>query len=249
MCTGALTLAARLLADLDEKSRVLMQHVLRLLAQEEGEEAAESEASSFVPELPDCFHAEAATVAYLALTEDDEQVRAMRTRMRLLLQLLTEQVGEKNRHLSEVVDRIYAGERDRDALLRSLSEGGYKGCGWGGGILDLRSLVVHVLERLESEDAASLKAASKKDKTVVNAVWSTPNFQRFFDKHAPTFRRMVQLCEISCAEKFANERLFPGVEQYIYIYIHIMSCAEKYASERLFAGGVDKERVTYTSVC
>jgi hypothetical protein len=211
----------KLLANLDEKSRLLMQHVLRLLAQEEGEEAAESEASSLlIPELPDCFHAEAATVAYLALAEGDELVRAMRTRMGLLLQLLTEQVGEKYRHLSEVLDRIYAGERDRDALLRSLSEGGYRGGGRRGGILDLRSLVVHVLELLASEDSASLKASSKKDKGVVKIVWGTPNFQRFFDRHAPTFRRIVQLCETSCAEKFASERLFPGVEIYIYIYTH-----------------------------
>jgi hypothetical protein len=142
----------KLLANLDDKSRLLMQHVLRLLAQEEGEEAAESEASSLVPELPSCFHAEAATVAYLATSklEGDEQIRAMRTRMGLLLSLLTEQVGEKNRHLSEVVDRIYAGERDRDALLRSLWEGGYRGGGRRGGMLDLRSLVVHVLELLAS---------------------------------------------------------------------------------------------------
>jgi hypothetical protein len=218
----------KLLANLDEKSRLLMQHVLRLLAQEEGEEAAESEASSLlVPELPDCFHAEAATVAYLALTEDDEPVRAnLRTRVCLLLQLLTEQVGEKNRHLSEVLDRIYAGERDRDALLRQLWEGGYKGCGRRGGILDFRSFVVRVLELLASEDAASLKASSKKDKTVVNAVWSTPHFQRFFDKHALTFRRIVQLCETSCAEKFASERLFPGLEQCMYVcmYVYIYIC-------------------------
>ncbi len=240
----------KLLANLDEKSRLLMQHVLCLLAQEEGEEAAESEASSLlVPELPDCFHAEAATVAYLALAEGDELVRAMRTRMRLLLQILAEQVGEKNRHLSEVLDRIYAGERDRDALLRSLLEGGCMGGGRRGGILDLRSFVVHVLERLASEDAAALKSRSKRDKMVVNSVWSTPNFQRFFDKHALTFRRIVQLCETSCAEKFASERLFPGGEQYIYIYIYDMSCAEKFASVRLFAGGVDNECATYADVC
>jgi hypothetical protein len=218
----------KLLANLDEKSRQLMKHVLRLLAQEEGEEAAESEASSLVPELPACFHAEAATVAYLALTEGDEQVREMRTRMRLLLQLLTEQAGEKNRHLyEEVLDRMYAGERDRDVLLQRLSEGGYRGCGRSGGILDLRSLVVHVLELLVSEDAASLKDLSKKDKSVVNMVWGTPNFHKFFDRHALTFRRIVQLCETSCAEKFASERLFPGLEQcmyvcmYVYIYIYV----------------------------
>ena len=212
----------KLLADLDEKSRLLMQHVLRLLAQEEGEDPAESGVSSLVPELPACFHAEAATVAYLVLTEGDEQVREMRTRMRLLLQLLTEQAGEKNRHLyEEVLDRMYSGERDRDVLLQRLSEGGYRGCRRSGGILDLRSLVVHVLELLVSEDAASLKASSKQDKGVVNIVWSTPNFQHFFDRHALTFRRIVQLCETSCAEKFASERLFPGVEQYIYIYIYI----------------------------
>ena len=105
MCTGALTLAARLLADLDEKSRVLMQHVLRLLAQEEGEEAAEGESylSCLVPELPACFHAEAATVAYLALTESDERVRAMQKRMSLILEILTEQAGGNIKLSAQVV--------------------------------------------------------------------------------------------------------------------------------------------------
>jgi hypothetical protein len=226
----------KLLADLDEKSRLLMQHVLRLLAQEEDEDTAESEASSLlVPELPACFHGYAATVAYLALTEGDEQIRAMRTRMLLFLQLLTEQVGEKKRQLSEVVDRIYAGECDRDALLRSLWEGGYRGCGRSGGILDLRSLVVHVLERLSSEDAASLKASSKQDKGVVHFVWGTPHFQHFLDRHALTFRRIVQLCETSCAEKFASERLFPGMEQYIYIYIYIYTYLHIYMCIHMYA--------------
>ncbi len=98
-------MAARLLADLDEKSRVLMQHVLRLLAQEEGEEGAEGESylSGLVPELPACFHAEAATVAYLALAESDERVRAMRQRMRLLLEILTEQAGGNIRLSAQVV--------------------------------------------------------------------------------------------------------------------------------------------------
>jgi hypothetical protein len=138
-----------------------------------------------------------------------------------------------------VVDRIYAGERDRDVLLRALSEGGYRGCGRRGGVLDLRSLVAHVLELLASADVAALKAWSKQDKSVVNMVWNTPNFERFFDRHALTFRRIVQLVSQSCAERFASERLFPGLQQYVYIYtyIHIMSCAEKVASERLFAGG------------
>jgi hypothetical protein len=107
VCTDSV--AARLLADLDEKSRMLMQHVLRLLAQEEGEEGTESESylrlslSSLIPELPACFHAEAATVAYLALTESDERVVCMRTRMRLLLEILTEQAGGNNKLSAEVV--------------------------------------------------------------------------------------------------------------------------------------------------
>ena len=46
--------------------------------------------------------------------------------------------------------RIYTGERDRDVLLRQLSQGGYRACGRRGGVLDLRSLVVHVLELLAS---------------------------------------------------------------------------------------------------
>ncbi len=103
------SVAACLLADLDEKSRMLMQHVLRLLAQEEGEEGAESESylrlslDGLVPELPACFHAEAATVAYLALAERDERVRTMQTRMRLLLEILTEQAGGNNKLSGEVV--------------------------------------------------------------------------------------------------------------------------------------------------
>jgi hypothetical protein len=95
-----------------------------------------------------------------------------------------------------VVDRIYAGERDRDVLLRRLSEGGYVGCGRRGGVLDLRSLVVHVLELLVSGDVAALKAWSKQDKSVVSMVWNTPNYQLFFDKNAPTFRRIVQVLRV-----------------------------------------------------
>ena len=85
---------------------------------------------------------------------------------------------------------------------------------------------------------------------MVSIVWNTPNFMHFFDRHALTFRRIVQLCETSCAEKFASERLFPGLEQCMYaynIYIYIMSCAEKFASERLFTGGVEKERAFVVS--
>ena len=107
MCTD--TAEARLLADLDEKSRLLMQHVLRLLAQEEGEESAESESylrsrlSSIVADLPACFHAEAATVAYLSLQESDERVRTMQKRMRVVLEILTEQAGGNNNLFSQVV--------------------------------------------------------------------------------------------------------------------------------------------------
>ncbi len=56
---------------------------------------------------------------------------------------------------------------------------------------------------------------------------------------------------MSCAEKFASERLFPGVQQYIPIHIHIymMSCAEKFASEASVCLQVDKERATYADVC
>ena len=97
-----------------------------------------------------------------------------------------------------MVGRIYAGERDRDVLLRQLSQGGYRGCGRRGGVLDLRSLVVHVLELLASGDVAALKAWSKQDKSVVRMVWNTPNYQLFFDKNALTFRRMVQVPQFTC---------------------------------------------------
>jgi hypothetical protein len=59
-----------------------MQHVLQLLQQEEGVDLSCDDDNSQIPELPSCFEAEAATVAYLArvLPLNDGVVAKSRTR-------------------------------------------------------------------------------------------------------------------------------------------------------------------------
>jgi hypothetical protein len=200
---------------LDEKTRLLMQHVLQLLQQEEGVDLSSDDDNSQIPELPSCFEAEAATVAYLArvlpLNDGVDVIERQRQahRMSFLLgKIITPMCGYgecESKVLCEVIDLIYQGERGKDVLLSRVS-----GAMARGKKLDFRSFILHVIQLLESEDVASLMAASKKDHSLKMTVWTRPNYEEFFDRNASTFRRIVQLCDKSCSEKFFSDRLFPG---------------------------------------
>ena len=200
---------------LDEKTRLLMQHVLQLLQQEEGVDLSSDDDNSQIPELPSCFAAEAATVAYLArvlpLNDGVDVIERQRQahRMSFLMGMIIAPIcgyGEcESKVLCEVIDLIYQGERGKDVLLSRVS-----GAKARGKKLDFRSFILHVIHLLESEDVASLMAASKKDHSLKMTVWTRPNYEEFFDRNASTFRRIVQLCDKSCSEKYYSERLFPG---------------------------------------
>jgi hypothetical protein len=193
---------------LDEKSELLMRKLWRQLMFEEGEDV--DAAHDIVEDLDPFFHAEAALVAFVARkyasNKATPDVAALRQRMSLHMLVAFHIQGiaiTATQKLNAAVEKIYEGERDKDALLSAVA--GQKKTK----SLDLRAFVLKVLNLIETGKEADLEAKSNEDEALRDLVWAKPNFEGFYDKHSRTFRRIVQLCEKECALKHAEFRVFP----------------------------------------
>ena len=198
-----------LFGDLDKKSELLMRKLWRLLLIEEGEDV--DGAADEDEELDPIFEAEAALVAWVARKYASRKatpdVEAIRKRMSIYMQVLFHVQGipiSFTARLNAGVEKIYEGERDKDALLRAMAGGRKKVKS-----LELGAFVSKVLSLMETCDDADLQAKSKEDTAIEALVWTTPPFEGFWKLHSATFRRIVQLCDKECALKYANERIFP----------------------------------------
>jgi hypothetical protein len=195
-----------LFGGLDEKSELLMRKLWRQLMVEEGQDAAQD----IVEDLDPNFHPEAALVAFVARkyasNKATPDVEALRKRMSCYMHVMFHIQGisiTATQKLNAAVEKIYEGERDKDALLSAVA--GQK----NSKSLDLRAFVLKVLSLIETGKEEDLEAKSKKDETLKDLVWGKPNFEGFYDKHSRIFRRIVQLCEKECALKHAEFRVFP----------------------------------------
>ena len=199
---------ATLFGGLDRKSELMMRKLWRLLLVEEGEDVGA--AIDHVEVLDPAFHAEAALVAYVARkyasNKATPDVEALRQRMSLHMLVAFHIQGiaiSATQKLSAAIEKIYEGERDKDALLSAVA-GQRKTKS-----LDPRAFVLKVLKLMETGKEADLEAKSKNDQALKDLVWAKPNFEGFYDKHSRTFRRIVQLCDRECALKHAEFRVFP----------------------------------------
>jgi hypothetical protein len=199
---------ATLFGGLDRKSELMMRKLWRLLLVEEGEDVGA--AIDHVEVLDPAFHAEAALVAYVARkyasNKATPDVEALRQRMSLHMLVAFHIQGiaiSATQKLSAAIEKIYEGERDKDALLSAVA--GQKKTK----SLDPRAFVLKVLKLMETGKEADLEAKSKEDQALKDLVWAKPNFEGFYDKHSRTFRRIVQLCDRECALKHAEFRVFP----------------------------------------
>ena len=197
-----------LFGGLDEKSELLMRKLWRLLMVEEGQDVGV--ATDHVEDLDPSFHAEAALVAFVARkyasNKATPDVAALRQRMSLHMLVLFHSQGISStatQKLNAAVEKMYEGERDKDALLSAVA--GQK----NSKSLDLRAFVLKVLNLIETGKEADLEAKSKEDQALKDLVWSKPNFEGFYDKHSRILRRIVQLCDKECALKHAEFRVFP----------------------------------------
>ena len=199
-----------LFGDLDEKSELLMRKLWQLLLIEEGEDV-DSAADEDEEALHPAFVAEAALVAWVARKYASRKatpdVEAVRQRMAIYMQIVFRANGipiSFTARLNAGVEKIYEGERDKDALRRAMAgkEKKFKS-------LELGAFVSKVLSLMETCDEADLEAKSKKDKAMKRLVWTRPKFEGFWAKNSAAFRRIVQLCDKECALKYANERILP----------------------------------------
>ena len=206
---------ATLFGGLDRKSELMMRKLWRLLLVEEGEDVGA--AIDHVEVLDPAFHAEAALVAYVARkyasNKATPDVEALRQRMSLHMLVAFHIQGisiTATQKLNAAVEKIYEGERDKDALLSAVA--GQK----NSKSLDLRAFVLKVLNLMETGKEEDLEAKSKKDEALKDLVWGKPNYEGFYARHSRTFRRIVELCDKECALKHAEFRVSPwtgnGVE-------------------------------------
>jgi len=202
-----------LFGGLDEKSELLMRRLWRQLMVEEGQDAAHD----IVEDLDPNFHPEAALVAFVACkyasNKATPDVEALRKRMSRYMHVMFHIQGisiSATQKLNAAVEKIYEGERDKDALLSVVA--GQK----NSKSLDLRAFVLKVLNLMETGKEEDLEAKSKKDEALKDLVWGKPNYEGFYARHSRTFRRIVELCDKECALKHAEFRVSPwtgnGVE-------------------------------------
>jgi hypothetical protein len=196
-----------LFGGLDEKSELLMRKLWRQLMVEEGQDV--DAAHNIVEDLNPVYHAEAALVAFVACkyasNKATPDVEVLRQRMSLHMLVVFHLRGISStatQKLNAAVEKMYEGERDKDALLSAVA--GQK----NSKSLDLRAFVLKVLNLIETGKEADLEAKSKKDKALRDLVWSKPNFEGFYEWHSRTFCRIVQLCNKECALKHAEFRVY-----------------------------------------
>jgi hypothetical protein len=161
---------ATLFGGLDEKSDLLMRKLWRQLMLEEGQDVGSTTVR--VEDLDPDFHAEAALVAFVARkyasNKATPDVEALRQRMSLHMLVVFHLQGISStatQKLNAAVEKMYEGERDKDALLSAVA--GQK----NSKSLDLRAFVLKVLNLIETDKEEDLKAKSKKNKALRDLVW------------------------------------------------------------------------------
>ena len=190
-----------LLRNLNEVEKALMLILLRLLQIEEGTVSGGDQEDLCRETVILTLDDETRMIAYFAqmTVDSDADVGKKRERAEFLLDVsrFFSSCAGQRQMMHDVIGKIYAGERLKDALPVEL-----KGVE--------RAFVKRVLYHLENTKFQDLQESVRKNQIVKGQALKEHASHRFFKQKKDVFKRLAQLCDGECAKKFEDDRQFPG---------------------------------------